>query len=146
MRRSFIELFIAFFVPLYNVFPVAMLVTAGLFRITLLEMTINMGWVFFGFWILSALIWITGNRFFKLPIPGVRGTAMNLLVCGLGLLLLLGARVTTVPAALVREGLRMPRLPFPWVNASLLGFLFLGGLILFLICPKAKPIVPDSDD
>ena len=137
MRRPFIELFIAFFVSLYNVFPVAMLVTAGLFRITLLEMAINMGWVFFGLWILSVLVWITGNRFFKLPIPEVRGTTANLLVCGLGVFFLLGkTRVFSIPAAIIREGLGLPRLPFLWINLTIVSFLLLGWLFLFFTSPK----------
>jgi hypothetical protein len=116
---------------LYNAFPIAMLAGAALFRITWLEMRVNVGWIFFALWGILTLVLAAWGRF-SAKSPGIGGTTANLLACGLGVFLLLGrARVFSVPAALVREGLGLPRLPFPWINAAIAGFLLLGWLALF---------------
>jgi hypothetical protein len=116
---------------LYNAFPVAMLTAAALFRVTWLEMRINVGWIFFALWGIFAFILTKWSRFFA-KLLDLRGTTANLLICGLGVFLLLGrARVFSVPAALIREGMGQPRLPFPWVNAAIGVFLLFGWLFLF---------------
>jgi hypothetical protein len=116
---------------LYNAFPVAMLVSTALFRITWLEMQINVGWIFFALWGILTLIFAKWSRFFA-KLLGIRGTTANLLICGAGVFLVLGkARVFSIPAALIREGMGLPRLLFSQINAAMGGFLLLGWLFLF---------------
>ena len=115
---------------LYNAFLVAMLVSTALFRMTWLEMRGNVGWIFFALWGIFAFILAKWGHFFKQWLH-VKGTTVNLLACGLGIFFLLGeARVYSVPAAIIREGLRLPRLPFSQINAIIAGFLILGWLFL----------------
>jgi hypothetical protein len=122
---------------LYNAFLVAMLGSAALFRITWLEMRVNVGWIFFALWGIFTLTLAKWYRSFT-PLLGIEGTTANLLACGLGIFFLLGkARVLSVPAALIREGLGLPRLPFPWVNAAIAVFLLLGWVFLYF-CKRRK--------
>jgi hypothetical protein len=124
---------------LYNAFPAAMLASAALFRITWLEMRVNVGWIFFALWGIFAFILAKWSRFF-VKLLDVKGTTANLLVCGLGVFLLLGqARVFAIPAALIREGLGLPRLPFLWINVSIVGFLLLGWFFLFFTFFTSRP-------
>jgi hypothetical protein len=121
-----------FLKALYNAFPPAMLIAVGLFRITWLEMRVNIGWIFFGLWALFTLILVVWSRFFG-KLLSVGGTSANLLVCCAGCAALLGLkRLAVVPASLIREGLTMTRLPFSTVNAVVIAALLLGWIALFL--------------
>jgi hypothetical protein len=124
------------FKALYNAFPGAMLASTALFRVRWLEMRVNVGWIFFALWGIFAFILAKRGRFFaKLPDGG--GTTANLLVCGLGIFLILGkTRVFSLPAAIIREGLGLPRLPFSHVNTVIAGFLILGWFFLFFTSRK----------
>ncbi|MDR2180502.1 MAG: hypothetical protein LBP21_09350 [Synergistaceae bacterium] len=123
---------------LYNAFPIAMLAGTALFRITWLEMRVNLGWIFFALWGILAVILGTWSRFF-VKLLDVRGTTANLCVCGLGIFLLSGrTRLFSTPAALIREGLGLTRLPFLWINATIAGFLLLGWLALFFANRKQR--------
>jgi hypothetical protein len=123
---------------LYNAFLVAMLAGTALFRITWLEMRVNVGWIFFALWGIFAFVLAKWSRFF-VKLLYVRGMTVNILVGGLGVFLFLGKiRVFSIPAALIREGLGLPRLPFLWIDAAIAGFLLLGWLFLFF-ASRRKP-------
>jgi hypothetical protein len=127
-----------FFAALYGAFPASMLISVGLFRLTWLEMQVNMGWVFFALWVLFTIILLKWGRFLGIC-RGVRRALANLLVCGAGCLLLLGtSRITVVPASIIREGLMLPRLPFAHVNAGIGAFLFFGCVALCRLKDKNK--------
>jgi hypothetical protein len=123
---------------LYNALPIAMLTSTALFRITWLEMRFNVGWIFFALWGILAFTFAKWSRFFA-KLLDVKGTTANLLICGLGVFLLLGkARVFSIPAALIREGVGLPRLPFFWINMAIVAFLLLGWLLLFFTSRRKR--------
>jgi hypothetical protein len=117
---------------LYNAFPGAMLIAVVLFRIPWLEMRLNTGVIFFVLWGILTLTLMKWHRFSK-RLLGPGGSLANLLFCGAVCAILLGwPRFGTVPAAIIREGLFQPRLPFFRVNAFLCAALLLGWTALFL--------------
>ena len=112
------------FTALSGAFPPAMLIAAALFRVTRLEMMINMGWVFFALWALFAL-----GLFFVVKKISVVPATLNIVLCGAVLLFLLGpGRVASVPAAIIREGIGAGKLPFSYVNAAVSTLLTVGWL------------------
>jgi hypothetical protein len=108
-----------------------MLISAALFRIAWLEMRVNMGLFFFVLWAFFAIVLTIGGRFFRFKVSCFRGATLNLFACGIGCFLILGKdRLLTVPAAIIREGLLMPRLAFGRVNAVIGIALLLGWLAM----------------
>jgi hypothetical protein len=102
-----------------------MLAALAVFRVTYVEMMLNTGFVFFGLWAAFAIVlffWKRLGGFF-----GLGGTVMNLIVCAAAAIALLGAtRLASVPAAIIREGLKQSRMPFLWINAVVCAFLIAG--------------------
>jgi hypothetical protein len=124
-----------FLKALYNAFPPAMLISVLMFKITWLEMQLNMGWLFFAFWGFLTAILAAGERFFSLlsKFFSVKGTGANLLVCFAVCWVSLGwRRLEVVPASIIREGILMTRIPFRAINACVGAVLILGWLAIFI--------------
>ncbi|GHS86588.1 hypothetical protein AGMMS49957_04990 [Synergistales bacterium] len=109
----------------YNGSLWAMLASLAVFRVTYIEMMLNTGFVFFGLWAAFALILFFWKRLGGLF--GLKGTVINLIVCaGLAVALIGAARLSSVPAAIIREGLKQPRMPFAQLNCAVSAFLIVG--------------------
>ena len=100
----------------YNSFLLSMALTVTLFGSQWLEMRVNMGLILAASWAVfftAALLVCFGK---KLRMP-LWFTFACTVVCNVYTLLVLGPRrLGIVPAAIVREGIGMPRLPFSTVN------------------------------
>ena len=114
------------FALLYNSFLWATAAAVALFRITWLEMRVNMGWILFGLWaILFLCAHLRGLR------PGRVGTAVSLAgAIGCCALLLGWERLFAVPAFILREGLGIDRTPVDAINVVLAGILLLGWSVI----------------
>ena len=114
------------FALLYNSFLWATALAVALFRITWLEMRVNMGWILFGLWAILALCaHLRGLR------PGRIGTAVSLAgATGCCALLLGWERLFAVPAFILREGLGINRMPVDMINLVLAGVLLFGWSII----------------
>lgn len=116
----------------YNAFLGAMLSSIALFQSTWLEMRVNLGWVFLVLWASFFFVFLRFNLF-----NGLKKTTLNLFVCSsVALLLLGGDRILSVPAAVIREGLLMPRLAFGRINVVLLCILASGWFLIALGAPR----------
>ena len=114
------------FALLYNSFLWATAAAVALFRITWLEMRVNMGWILFGLWAILALCaHLRGLR------PGRSGTAVSLAgATGCCALLLGWERLFAVPAFILREGLGINRMPVDTINIFLICGLLFGWIVI----------------
>ncbi|MDR0839862.1 MAG: hypothetical protein LBN26_00520 [Christensenellaceae bacterium] len=114
------------FKAVYNGFLWALLLAMLCFSNTWLQMRINTGYVCFGLVVLlSIALHIVRRKHSKLC--NWAFTLCNLAVCaGIALAVFGWRRLQVVPAALLREGLRQPRLPFATINGALLIWLIAG--------------------
>jgi hypothetical protein len=109
----------------YNSSLWAMLASLAVFRVTYIEMMLNTGYVFFWLWAAFALILFFWKKIGGLF--GLKGTVVNLVVCAVAAAALLGVtRLSSVPAAIIREGLKQPRIPFVQLNTVICAFLIVG--------------------
>lgn len=117
---------------LYNSFLWAMLVSLVCFKSEWLEMRVNVGCILFGLWLVLALTAALLLRRRKRRLGPVF-TLANLAVClAVGVFLYGPRRMTVVPAAIIREGLHMTRIPFLFVNLVILLGLAAGLILLFV--------------
>ena len=95
-----------------------------------LGMRINMGWIFYGTWLVLFLVFI----FIRKLACGWKFTCVNLAVCTAFNLVVFGMdKLMILPAARVREGIMMYTLNLDLVNIFIVAFLAIGfGLVLFL--------------
>lgn len=110
---------------LYNGFLWSLLIALFCFDNVWLQMRVNVGYIFFGLWVLLSIL---GYLIFRHKTPGSRRwlTLISLIVClGVALFKVGPQRLLVVPAAFIREGLHQNSLPFMIVNLVL-------GLILIL--------------
>ena len=104
-----------------------------LFRITWLEMRINLGWVFFG---LTALLFMLQSVI--KPLRRICGTfaasTLSLVTSCLGLWLMLGCEgLKIIPASIIREGLMMNRISFSAINTAMIATAVIGWVLTFML-------------
>lgn len=122
------------FAMLYNAALLSMLICAVLFKNTWLEMRVNLGLVFFA---LTAAIFVL---FYKIKIfKSLKFTSLNLALVLFICWILTGSDgFFIIPAAIVREGLMLPKIPLSAVNYALGFFIISGWIILALKNLKFK--------
>lgn len=121
---------------IYNTALWAMTVSMLLGMWAWLGMRVNMGWIFYGLWVILAIVFILIRKLSC----GWKFTAVNLLVCGAIDVLVFGFdKLKILPAARIREGIGMYTLNLGVVNNVILGFLVVGfALILFFDLKNKK--------
>ena len=115
---------------IYNTSLWAMTISMLLGMWAWLGMRINMGWIFYGTWLVLFLVFI----FIRKLACGWKFTCVNLAVCTAFNLVVFGMdKLMILPAARVREGIMMYTLNLDLVNIFIVAFLAIGfGLVLFL--------------
>ncbi|GHT01016.1 hypothetical protein AGMMS50276_28170 [Synergistales bacterium] len=109
----------------YNGSLWAMLVSLAIFRVTYIEMMLNTGLIFFALWAAFALILFFWKRLGGLF--NLKGTVINLIICAIIAVAIIGvSRLASVPAAIIREGMKQTRIPFLWLNCAAGAFLVVG--------------------
>jgi hypothetical protein len=95
-----------------------------------LGMRINMGRIFYGLWLVLAIVFILIRKLSC----GWKFTTVNLVVCGIVNFVVFGIdKLKILPAARVREGIMMYTLNLGLVNTVIMAFLVIGfALVLFL--------------
>ena len=113
----------------YNASLWAMTISMLLGMWAWLGMRMNMGWIFYGLWLVLAIVLICIRKLHC----GWLFTAINLVVCGAVNLMVFGVdKLKILPAARVREGIMMYTLNLGLVNTVIVAFLVVGfALILF---------------
>lgn len=123
---------------IYNTFFWAFGIVLTLFNNTWIQMRVNLGLVFFLLWLGLCLLGLVLFRH-RRQVPGLLFSAVNLAVCSGYCLLSYGLkRLLVVPAALIREGLGLPVLPFATINYVLAGFILIGFLFILYAGIKRK--------
>ena len=94
-----------------------------------LAMRINMGWIFYGLWLVLFIIFV----FIRKLAFGWKFTCVNMAVCAAINLVVFGVdKLKILPAARVREGIMMYTLNLGLVNTFIMAFLVIGfALVLF---------------
>ena len=94
-----------------------------------LAMRINMGWIFYGLWLVLFIIFV----FIRKLACGWKFTCVNMAVCAAINLVVFGVdKLKILPAARVREGIMMYTLNLGLVNTFIMAFLVIGfALVLF---------------
>lgn len=110
----------------YNSFLWAAAVSAALFNWTWLEMRVNIGLILFAlFAVLTAAFFLTGIG------GGTRFTLASIFICTAVVTVFAGtARVLTLPAFIVREGLGMTRTPLSYFTAAIAFIVIAGGAVI----------------
>ena len=120
----------------YNTSLWAMTISMLLGMWAWLGMRINMGWIFYGLWLVLAIVFIL----IKKLACGWKFTTVNLVVCGIVNFVVFGIdKLKILPAARVREGIMMYTLNLGLVNTVIMAFLIVGfALILFFGLKDSK--------
>lgn len=128
-----------YFNIIYNSFLWAMVIAITCFKSEWLEMRVNIGYIFFGTFILLAVILSLIWSKKQLKLSRVFTTA-NLFLCIIYAMMLYGfQRLKVVPASILREGLHKNKIPFSTINWVLLIILILGlGIIIIFNKSKQK--------
>jgi len=122
---------------IYNSFLWALVIAITSFKSEWLEMRVNIGYIFFGTFILLSVILSTIPRRKQLKLSSIFTTA-NLFLCTIYAMLLYGfQRLKSVPASIIREGIHINKTPFSIINWVLLIIIILG-LFLIIIFNKSK--------
>ena len=126
-----------YFNSIYNSFLWAMVVAITSFKSEWLEMRVNIGYIFFGaFLILSVILSLISKRK-SLNLRGVV-TTVNLFACTIYGIILYGfERLKVVPASILREGIHENKIPFSTINWILLIIVVLG-FVTIIIFNKSK--------
>ena len=113
----------------YNTSLWAMTISMLLGKWAWLGMRMNLGWVFYGGWILFAVILILIRKFSC----GWKFTCINVAVFTVLNFVIFGYdKLKILPAARLREGIMMPTLKLSAVNSVMIAFLVIGfALVLF---------------
>lgn len=116
---------------IYNGFLWSLLIALFCFDNVWLQMRVNIGYIFFGLWLVLSIL---GYFVFRHRTSTSRRilTLISLIVCLGGSLFKIGLqRLSVVPAAFIREGLHQNSLPFIIVDLILLAILILGAIVSF---------------
>ena len=121
---------------IYNTSLWAMTISMLLGMWAWLAMRINMGWIFYGLWLVLAIVFIL----IKKLACGWKFTCINVAVCGIINFVVFGIdKLKILPAARVREGIMMYTLNLGLVNTVIMAFLVVGlALILFFGLKDSK--------
>lgn len=126
-----------YFNIIYNSFLWSLVIAITSFKSEWLEMRVNIGYIFFASLILLAVNLSLIARTKQLKLSGVFTTA-NLFICTIYGIIIYGfQRLKVVPASIIREGIRMNKIPFSVINWILLSIIILG-LVLIIIFDKSK--------
>ena len=114
----------------YNTALWAMTISMLLGMWAWLAMRMNLGWVFYGGWVVFAIILILIRKLSC----GWKFTCINVAVCAVINFVVFGFdKLKILPAARIREGIMMPTLKLSAVNTVMVAFLVVGfALVLFL--------------
>ena len=129
---------VRFFNKLYNCAFFGMTAALLASKWTWLEMRFNVGWVFYGVWILTLLVFgcLRKLRF------GWKFTAVNVAVCSAVDLAFFGVkRLKVIPASLIREGAMQTWWKFGTINAVILTFVLVGFAAVLLLDLRRKKTV-----
>ena len=122
---------------IYNSFLWAMVIAITSFKSEWLEMRVNIGYIFFGAFLVITLILSLISRRKQLKLNGVF-TILNLFLCtGYALILYNFQRLKVVPASIIREGIHKNKIPFSTINFILLVIIVLG-LVMIIISKISK--------
>ena len=126
-----------------NSFLYAMMIAVTIFGSVWLEMRVNIGWILFIAW---ALFGVLGYYFTRAKTQRISRsfTLITYTIAFVYSFLLLGwQRLAIVPAAIIREGIGMTKLPFLTINIVLLALLGTA-LFLLLLFNKSEPKIKRS--
>ena len=115
---------------IYNTSLWAMTISMLLGMWAWLAMRMNLGWVFYGGWVVFAIVLVLIRKLSC----GWKFTCINVAVCAVINFVVFGFdKLKILPAARIREGIMMPTLKLSAVNAVMVAFLVIGfALVLFL--------------
>ena len=115
---------------IYNASLWAMTISMLLGMWAWLAMRMNLGWVFYGGWVVFAIVLILIRKLSC----GWKFTCINVSVCAVINFVVFGFdKLKILPAARIREGIMMPTLKLSAVNTVMVAFLVIGfALVLFL--------------
>ena len=115
---------------IYNTSLWAMTISMLLGMWAWLAMRMNLGWIFYGGWIVFAIVLILIRKLSC----GWKFTCINVAVCAVINFVAFGFdKLKILPAARIREGIMMPTLKLSAVNTVMVAFLVIGfALVLFL--------------
>ena len=115
---------------IYNASLWAMTISMLLGMWAWLAMRMNLGWVFYGGWVVLAIVLILIRKLSC----GWKFTCINVSVCAVINFVVFGFdKLKILPAARIREGIMMPTLKLSAVNTVMVAFLVIGfALVLFL--------------
>ena len=115
---------------IYNTSLWAMTISMLLGMWAWLAMRMNLGWVFYGGWVVFAIVLILIRKLSC----GWKFTCINVAVCAVINFVVFGFdKLKILPAARIREGIMMPTLKLSAVNTVMVAFLVIGfALVLFL--------------
>ena len=115
---------------IYNTSLWAMTISMLLGMWAWLAMRMNLGWVFYGGWVVFAIVLILIRKL----ACGWKFTCVNVAVCAIVNFVVFGFdKLKILPAARLREGIMMPTLKLSAVNTVMVAFLVIGfALVLFL--------------
>lgn len=123
------------FSTLYNGFIWGLLVAIIAFQNEWLEMRISVGLIIPIVMLLVAAVGLTTKKLFGMS---ARFTALNLLVSALVAFLILGSqRLAVVPAAMIREAIKITDIGFTVINLGLSICLILGLIAILIWRPKS---------
>lgn len=123
-----------YFSLIYNGFIWGLLAAIIAFNNQWLEMRINIGYIIP---VVMLIVMIAVLMYKKPVIMTPRFSLLNLASCFLICYLILGSkRLTVVPAAIIREALKMTDIAFPTINMVLIACLMLGLITIFIWKPK----------
>ena len=119
-----------FYNKFYNCFLWALTLSMLLGMWAWLAMRMNLGWVFYGGWVVFAIVLILIRKLSC----GWKFTCVNVAVCAVINFVVFGFdKLKILPAARIREGIMMPTLKLSAVNTVMVAFLVIGfALVLFL--------------
>ena len=115
---------------IYNTSLWAMTISMLLGMWAWLAMRMNLGWVFYGGWVVFAIVLILIRKL----ACGWKFTCINVAVCAVINFVVFGFdKLKILPAVRIREGIMMPTLKLSAVNTVMVAFLVIGfALVLFL--------------
>lgn len=114
----------------YNTALWAMTISMLLGMWAWLGMRINMGWIFYGAWLVLAIVFIL----IKKLACGWKFTCINVVVCAVINFMVFGIdKLKILPAARVREGIMMYTLNLGLVNTFIMAFLVIGFALILLL-------------
>ena len=125
-----------YFAWIYNGFVWGLLAAIIAFNNQWLEMRVNIGYLIPAVMLIAMIAVLTVK---KQVIITAKFTALNLLLCFLLIYGILGTkRLTVVPAAIIRESIKMTDIGFPAINLVLILCLMLGFITILIWRPNTE--------